>query len=135
MKKMIVLITHRMYSLGHALNGLAFLLKTQPNARLHALATVSAVVAGAYFGITPGEWGLIVFAITAVWMAEAFNTALELLADVASPEFHPLIKHAKDVAAGAVLIAAMGAFIIGMIVFGPYTLDLLFLLLSLSGLK
>jgi diacylglycerol kinase (ATP) len=61
----------------------------------------------------------------AVWTAEALNTALELLADVASPEFHPLVEKAKDVAAGAVLISAIGSVIIGLLVFGPCMLKLI----------
>ena len=61
----------------------------------------------------------------AVWTAEALNTALELLADVASPEFHPLVEKAKDVAAGAVLISAIGSVIIGLLVLGPCMLKLI----------
>ena len=60
-----------------------------------------------------------------LWTAEALNTAFEFLADVASPDFHPLVKHAKDVAAGAVLISAVGSVIIGMLVFGPYVLAMI----------
>jgi diacylglycerol kinase (ATP) len=56
----------------------------------------------------------------AVWTAEALNTAFEFLADVASPEFHPLVQHSKDVAAGAVLIAAIGSVVIGILVLGPH---------------
>ena len=59
-----------------------------------------------------------------VWTAEALNTAFEFLADVASPEFHPLVKHAKDVAAGAVLIAAFGAAVIAVLVLGPHLVGL-----------
>jgi diacylglycerol kinase (ATP) len=61
----------------------------------------------------------------AVWSAEALNTAFEFLADAASPGYHPLVKHAKDVAAGAVLIAAAGAAIIGLLVLGPHVLALI----------
>ena len=57
-----------------------------------------------------------------VWVAEALNTALELLCDAVSPDFHPLVGKAKDVAAGAVLISAMGAATLGFIVFGPHAL-------------
>jgi len=65
-----------------------------------------------------------VLAIVSVWTAEAFNTAFEFLADVSSPGFHPLVKKAKDVAAGAVLIAAIGAAVIGLLVIGPYVIEL-----------
>jgi diacylglycerol kinase (ATP) len=63
-----------------------------------------------------------VLAIVSVWTAEALNTAFEFLCDVASPEFHPLVAKAKDVAAGAVLIAAVGATLIGLLVLGPHLL-------------
>jgi diacylglycerol kinase (ATP) len=68
------------------------------------------------------EWCWIVLAIVAVWSAEALNTAIEFLTDVASPGFHPIAGRAKDVAAGAVLIAAIGAVAIGVLVLGPHLL-------------
>jgi diacylglycerol kinase len=66
------------------------------------------------------EWCMIVLACAAVWTAEAMNTAFEYLADATTKEFHPVIGHAKDVAAGAVLITAIAAVVIGVLVFGPY---------------
>ena len=66
-----------------------------------------------------------VIAIMAVWTAEALNTAFEFLADVASPEFHPLVEKAKDVAAGAVLISAGGSVVIALLILGPYVLRFL----------
>jgi diacylglycerol kinase (ATP) len=92
---------------------------------VHAFATIAVTIAGFYFGLTKSEWCWIVLAVIAVWTAEALNTAFEFLTDVASPEFHPLAGKAKDVAAGAVLIAAIGSVVIGLIVFGPYVLSLL----------
>lgn len=76
-----------------------------------------------FFGLTGTQWALVILAMTAVWTAEAFNTGCELLADAISPEFHPLVGKAKDVAAGAVLIAAVGAVVIGVLVFVPRVLD------------
>ena len=73
-------------------------------------------------GISLLEWCAIVVAIVVVWTAEALNTAFELLCDVASPEFHPLIQKGKDVAAAAVLLSAVGAAVIGLLVFGPHLL-------------
>ena len=96
------------------------MLATQHNAWLHAVATALVCTAGGAYRLAPGEWCAIVLAIVAVWMAEGLNTALELLADATSPEFHPLIGQAKDVAAGAVLLAALGAVLIGLLVFGPH---------------
>ena len=60
----------------------------------------------------------------AVWTAEALNTAFEFLAGVASPEFHPLVKNAKDVTAGAVLISAMGAVTIAILILGSHFVEL-----------
>jgi diacylglycerol kinase (ATP) len=93
---------------------------SQHNAWIHALATVIVLLVSAYFRLTRAEWCWIIVAIISVWTAEALNTAFEFLTDVASPEFHPLAEKAKDVAAGAVLITAIGSALIGLIVFGPY---------------
>ena len=101
------------------------MLRSQQNAWVHAFATIAVLIAGFVLKITPGEWCWLVLAIISVWVAEALNTAFEFLADVASPEFHPLVKKAKDVAAGAVLISAIGAIIIGIIIIGPYVLRLI----------
>jgi diacylglycerol kinase (ATP) len=74
--------------------------------------------------LTKSEWCWIILAIVVVWTAEALNTALEFLTDAASPDYHPLVQKAKDVAAGAVLISAVGAAVIGLIILGPYLLRL-----------
>ena len=107
-------------SFSHAVRGLRFMMQTQHNAWLHAAATVAVCVAAAGFQITRVEWCLIVLSMLSVWTAEAFNTALECLTDLASPELHPLAGKAKDVAAAAVLITAVGAATIGVVVFTPY---------------
>ncbi len=112
--------TARLHSFRYALAGLRTLLLTQHNAWLHAAATVLVTGAGLYFGLSLAEWCWLVLAMTLVWMAEALNTALEFLADAVTQEFHPLILQAKDVAAAAVLIAAIGALVIGLLVFGPH---------------
>lgn len=78
--------------------------------------------AGLFFRLSVFEWCWIVLAIVAVWTAEALNTAFEFLTDVASPAFHPAAGRAKDVAAGAVLIAAVGSVVIGILVLGPHVL-------------
>ncbi len=98
------------------------MLRDQHNAWIHALATVIVVTGGFVFGIARLEWVALVFAITLVWIAEALNTALEYLCDVASPDFHPLVKKSKDVAAGGVLLAAVGAATVGLIIFVPHLL-------------
>lgn len=96
------------------------MLRSQHNAWIHLLATILVIAAGFAFGIDRSEWLWIVLAIVAVWTAEGLNTAVERLADFTSPEFHPLVRQAKDVAAGAVLIAALGAIVVGVGVFAPH---------------
>ena len=102
-------IRARGQSFNHAFRGLRFMLQTQHNAWLHAVATVTVCVVSIGFQISRIEWCLIILSVMAVWTAEAFNTALECLTDLASPDHHPLAGKAKDVAAGAVLIAAVSA--------------------------
>ena len=106
-------------SFGHAFRGIGILLRTQANARIHAAATVLVVAAGFWFGLSPGEWCAVVAAIGLVWAAEGANTAVETVVDLVSPERHPLAGQAKDVAAGAVLCAAITALVLGSLIFGP----------------
>lgn len=113
-------LSGRVKSFGYALNGLGFMLRTQHNAWIHLAATAAVVVAGVALQITQQDWRWIVLAIAIVWVAEIVNTAFEHLCDVVQPEFHISVKTAKDVAAGAVLVAAIAAAIIGGLVFWPY---------------
>jgi diacylglycerol kinase (ATP) len=113
-------IAGRWRSLRFAARGVVTTLKSQHNAWLHAASTLVVALAGFICHLNRIEWCLIVFAIIAVWVAEALNTAIEYLADVASPGFHPIAGKAKDVAAGGVLIAAIGSAIVGIMVFGPH---------------
>ncbi len=110
----------RMRSLRYALAGIAFMLRTQHNAWLHLAATVLVVGAGIGLGITAGDWRWIVVALVLVWVAEAMNTAFEHLCDVVAPQFHASVKRSKDIAAGAVLITALGAAALGVMIFLPY---------------
>jgi diacylglycerol kinase len=109
----------RLRSFGYALRGFVLLLSTQQNARIHLVATVAVVTLGAVFRVASGEWISLVFAMSGVWVAEGLNTAIEALADRVTTERDPLIARAKDVAAGAVLIAAVGAAVVGGIIFLP----------------
>ncbi len=102
-----------------ALQGIRAMLGSQHNAWVQVAATIAVVIGGLLVRLEANEWCWITLAIISVWTAEALNTAFEFLTDVASPEFHPLAGKAKDVAAGAVLIAAIGAVIIGLLVSGP----------------
>ena len=115
----------RIRSVRFAVRGIRTMVVSQHNAWIHALATVAVTAAGLFVGLSWSEWCWIVLAIVSVWTAEALNTAFEFLTDVASPNFHPLAEKAKDVAAGAVLISAIGAVIIGALVFWPKVVGLL----------
>jgi diacylglycerol kinase (ATP) len=96
------------------------MLLTQHNARIHLAATVVAIAAGLFAHLARFEWAILILCIASVWTAEAVNTALEFLCDVASPEFHPLVEKAKDVAAAAVLVTAISALAVGVTLFYPH---------------
>ncbi len=97
------------------------------NAWVHFAILGLVVLLGIYFGITTTEWLFVVLAAGLVLTAEAFNTAIETAIDLTSPDYHPLARDTKDVAAGAVLIAAMTAAIVGLVVFAPRIFAWLFL--------
>lgn len=118
-------LTARLRSFGHAFRGLTVLVQTQHNARIHAVAAILVFAAGALLRISPIEWLLITLAVVCVWTTEALNTSIEFLVDLVSPDLHPLAAKAKDVAAGAVLVAAIGSLIVGVLVFGPHVLRML----------
>jgi diacylglycerol kinase (ATP) len=109
----------RVQSFRYALKGLRYMLISQKNAWIHAVFSAAVFGMALFLQLGRMEWAWIILAVVAVWTAEALNTAFEALADVASPEFHPLVERAKDVAAGAVLIAALGAALIGVLILGP----------------
>jgi len=115
----------RVQSFRYAFRGINSMLRTEFNARVHAAMTILVVVAGFALGISRLEWLAITLAITAVWLAEGLNTAFESLCDVVSPEFDSNVERAKDIAAGSVLITAIGAVIVGLLVFGHRLLALL----------
>jgi diacylglycerol kinase len=108
----------RVASVRHALRGAVWLVRTQANARLHLLATGAVVTAGWLLEVPGSDWLWLVWSLVGVWMAEAFNTALEFLADEVSEERRERIGKAKDVAAFAVLVTAAGAAITGAVVLG-----------------
>jgi diacylglycerol kinase len=113
-------LRRRIQSFGYAFQGLADLFRSQPNARIHAVATVVVAAAGWLFGISRLEWVAVVGCIALVLALEAVNTALEHLTDLVSPGQHPLAGRAKDVAAAAVLIGAIGAVVVAALVFVPH---------------
>ncbi len=113
------LLRRRAASFGHAFRGVAVALRSELHLQFHAVATVLVLGLGFYIGLTTIEWALLALSVTSVWAAELFNTAIETLTNLASPGYHPLAGKAKDVAAGAVLLAALGAVVVGALVFVP----------------
>ncbi len=106
-------------SFGYALSGLAFVVRTQRNARIHLAAALAAVSLGVWVRLSALQWALLVVVIAAVVAAEVVNTAIELLVDLVSPEYHETARAAKDAAAGAVLCVALASAVVGLIFFGP----------------
>jgi diacylglycerol kinase len=102
--------------------GIYNLFRFENNARIHLIACLLVIIAGVFFKIYPVEWLLIVIQIALVWSAEAFNTAIEKLADLVSADYHPVIKIVKDTAAAGVLILAISAVIVGAVIFIPKVL-------------
>ena len=117
-------LKERITSFKYAITGIREVLKSEANLKIHLVATALTLCAGAYFGISKTEWSLTILCIVVVLSAETFNTAIENLTDLVSPDFHPLAKKAKDAAAGAVLWVAIGAFLVGLIIFLPKIFDL-----------
>lgn len=107
-------------SFACALAGLGYVIKTQRNMKIHLLAAVLAAAGGFYLKISRSEWGLLFITITLVLVAETVNTALEKAVDLVTREYHPLARLAKNMAAGAVLLAAINAVIMGFIIFYPH---------------
>ena len=112
-------------SFGHAFAGLGHGLRTQANLRIQIVSSVGVIIAGLVLRISPIEWAILVVTMMSVLSAELFNTALEAVVDRVGNEPHPLSKIAKDTAAGAVLIGAIGSVIVGALIFGPRLLALL----------
>ncbi|MEO1260912.1 MAG: diacylglycerol kinase family protein [Bacteroidota bacterium] len=118
------MLKDRVNSFKYAFAGIGRLFNTQPNARVHVLAVGIVVTAGFYFEISSTEWCCCILAMATVLAAEAFNTALEDLTDLVSPDHHPLAGHTKDLAAAGVLLTAIGAALVGGVIFGPKIFDL-----------
>ena len=113
-------LSARAKSVGFAVSGIGFVIRNEHNARIHIAAAAGVIIMGLFYKIDAADWLILVLAIVSVWFAETINTAFEYLCDVVSPEKNESVKHAKDIAAGAVLITALGAVVIGVIVMFPY---------------
>jgi len=109
----------RARSFRYAFEGWWHVIRTQQNAWIHALVSVAVAVVGLWLRLPAWDWAVIILAIALVWAAEFFNTALEVIVDLASPQKNHLAKTSKDVGAAAVLIAASAAVLIGLLILGP----------------
>lgn len=113
-------LVKRAKSFAHAGRGLWIFFKTTHNAWIHVVLFALALAFGVYFDISHIEWMVLILVGGVVIAAEAFNTAIEIDMDLTSPEYHPYARDTKDVAAGAVLVAALTALAVGVLIFGPY---------------
>lgn len=109
----------RLMSFVHAFRGLKTILRTEHNARIHLVFTIATFGISWWLQLDVVRWSFIILAVAGVWTAEAFNTVLEIVVDMASPEYSESAKRAKDIASAAVLFAAMTALVLGVIIFGP----------------
>lgn len=112
-------IATRGHSFGNAFRGLSYVLRTQRNAWIHVAISLIVLALSAWLRIDPVEWAIVIVTIAIVFASEFFNTAIEAVVDLASPQKHPLAKVGKDVGAGAVLIAAIAAVFVGLLIFWP----------------
>jgi diacylglycerol kinase len=112
-------------SFRFAVRGVGWMLRHEPNMRFHLIAATGVVIAGLAFRLPLEQWTALVFAITLVLLGEILNTAIEAVLDLVQPGHHELVAVVKDVAAGAVLVAAAGSSVIAAIIFVPRFWDLL----------
>tara|TARA_B100000795_G_C22806541_1_gene445287 strand:+ start:12677 stop:13054 length:378 start_codon:yes stop_codon:yes gene_type:complete len=118
-------IKKRIKSFSYALRGLKVLFKEEHNAKIHACSVIVVIIASLLFQISSIEWLFVIASIGAVISMEAFNSAIENIADFVSPDQHELIKKIKDLAAGAVLSSALAALAIGSLIFLPKIINLI----------
>lgn len=111
-------IRKRLKSFKYAFNGLWILLRDEHNSRIHLFFAILTIFGGFWFKISSTEWMILLLTIALVFAAEFFNSAIEALADKISPEKDELVKKAKDLAAGGVLITAIISVIVGVLIFG-----------------
>ncbi|MFC4558849.1 diacylglycerol kinase family protein [Virgibacillus kekensis] len=115
----------RSIGFSFAWNGLKEVTRTERNFRIHVIVAVLVVAAGLLSQLNRLEWAIIILTIGLVLVAEITNTAVEKMMDYVKPDIHPLAKTIKDIAAGAVLLAAIIAVIVGLTIFGPIAYNLL----------
>ena len=109
----------RARSFRHAFSGWGYALRTQPNTWIHTAFSLAVLIVCAWLRLPPRDFAIIILTIALVWAAELTNTAIEAAIDLVSPNHHPLAKAGKDAAAGAVLVTAISAILIGLLILGP----------------
>ncbi|MFS0751408.1 diacylglycerol kinase family protein [Oceanobacillus sp. 1P07AA] len=109
----------------YAWNGLKEIASTESNFQLHLISTMVVILCGIMIGLSNVEWAIIMLTIGLVLVTEMINSSIEKVMDYVQPEIHPAVKHIKDVSAGAVLIAAIIAVIVGIMIFAPKIMELL----------
>lgn len=109
----------RIQSFKYAGRGIKVVFSSEANMKIHIIAAIVVVLCGLLFSISTIEWMICLVCIGLVMSAEMFNTSIENIVDLVSPNHHPLAGKAKDIAAGAVLICSIISFIIGLIIFAP----------------
>ncbi len=109
----------RFQSFRFAFSGWWYVVRSQQNAWIHVLASITVLLLGIWLNLLPRDWAVIILSVALVWTAEFINTALEAVVDLASPEQHELARTGKDVGAAAVLIAAGSSVLIGILILGP----------------
>lgn len=103
----------------YAWSGILYGVKAERNLKFHLVAAIVVILAGLYTGLSMIEWSIIVLLIGGMLALEMMNAAIERVVDLVTLENHPLAKHAKDLAAGAVLVYAISSVVIGLIIFVP----------------
>ena len=117
-------VVYRAKAFSYAMQGIITVVVSQPNMRIIAVAGVAAFLMGLVLDLDYLEWSFLLLAIFFIWMAETFNSALEFVVDMVSPEFHPLAKKAKDAAAGAVLVAIFLSLCLAVLILLPKFIEL-----------
>ncbi len=120
------MLKKRVKSFGYAIAGIKHVFRTQANMKIHVAVAVAVLICGFVFSISITEWLVCLLCFGLVMTAEIANTAIEHVVDLASPSLHPLAKHAKDAAAGAVLVASIFSAIAGLLIFVPKGWAMLF---------
>jgi diacylglycerol kinase len=109
----------RAKAIRYALEGWWYVIRTQKNTWVHALASIAAILMGAWLCLSRSDWAIIILTIALVWIVEVINTAIETLTDLISPQQNHRAKISKDVSAAAVLITAAAAVVVGLLILGP----------------